>query len=89
MSEPRKSGAFLFMSSFTLLVTSAPFSRQSSGSAYAFCSAAIELGHQIQSIFFYQDGVINSNAYVTNHSDEINMMSQWRGLAEKHNLALN
>ena len=65
------------MAVFTLLVTHSPFDTQSSYSAYRFGLAAIENGHEINGVFFYQSGVNNSNRFQSGHSDEINMYEKW------------
>jgi tRNA 2-thiouridine synthesizing protein D len=77
------------MPSFTLLVTSSAFDSQSSHTAYEFCRAALGKNHQIHSVFFYQKGVMNSNAFLTNHSDELNLHELWRSLALENTLTLN
>lgn len=82
-------GAFYYMSSFTLLVTSPAFDSQSSHTAYEFCRAVICKNHRIDSVFFYQRGVTTSNAFLTNHSDEVNMHQLWRALALENGITLN
>jgi tRNA 2-thiouridine synthesizing protein D len=77
------------MSSFTLLVTSPAFDSQSSYTAFEFCRAALSKNHQIDSVFFYQKGVTNSNNFLVNHSDEINLHKLWQDLAIENRLALN
>lgn len=76
------------MSSFTLLVTSAPYSNQSAYSAYRFALAAVKLTHQITGIFFYQDGVLNGSALQLMPSDEFNLHDAWKQLSSEHNIPL-
>jgi tRNA 2-thiouridine synthesizing protein D len=77
------------MPSFTLLVTSPAFDCQSSYTAYEFCRAALGKNHQIDSVFFYQQGVSSSNTFLTNHSDEVNLHQLWQNLALENTLTLN
>lgn len=77
------------MPSFTILVTSSAFDSQSSHTAYEFCRAALNKKHEIDSVFFYQEGVTTSNAFLTNHSDEINLHQLWRTLALEKAITLN
>jgi tRNA 2-thiouridine synthesizing protein D len=76
------------MSSFTLLVTSAPYSTQSAYSAYRFALAAVELTHQIKGIFFYQDGTLNGSALQLIPSDEFNLLNAWKKISAEHNIPL-
>ena len=76
------------MSSFTLLVTSAPYSNQSAYSAYRFALAAVELTHQIKGVFFYQDGTLNGSALQQTPSDEFDLHNAWKNISEKHNIPL-
>ena len=76
------------MSSFTLLVTSAPYSSQGAYSAYRFALAAVESNHQIKGIFFYQDGTLNGSALQLMPSDEFNLHNAWKMLSAEHNIPL-
>jgi tRNA 2-thiouridine synthesizing protein D len=75
-------------SSFTLLVSKAPFDRQEPYSAYRFAKAALLAGHQIKGVFFYQSGVANSNNLQAGHSDELNMYQLWCELAAHYQVPL-
>jgi tRNA 2-thiouridine synthesizing protein D len=76
------------MSSFTLLVTSAPYSNQRAYSAYRFALAAIEINHKIKGIFFYQGGTLNGSALQLIPSDEFNLHNAWKHLSAEHNIPL-
>ncbi|GGP84543.1 sulfurtransferase TusD [Shewanella ulleungensis] len=45
-------------------------------------------GHHIITVFFYQDGVTNSNALTCPASDEIDMHTQWQAFALQHQVPL-
>lgn len=73
---------------FSLVVYSAPFSSQASYNAYQFAIAALNQGHSLHRVFFYQDGVHNATSLAAPPQDEFNMQQQWQRLAEDHNLDL-
>jgi tRNA 2-thiouridine synthesizing protein D len=77
-----------YMASFSLLVTHPPFDHQHAYSAYRFALSAIQSGHQVKGVFFYQAGVHNSNSFQAGHSDEFNLHQAWVGLGNKHNIPL-
>ena len=71
-----------------VMVNEGPYQRQSSDSAYLFCKAAIESGHQIERVFFYHDGVNNSSRLTEPPQDDRNIVNRWTKLAEEHKLDL-
>jgi len=66
-----------------LLVTGGLYTQQSGYSAWRFCQAALQAGHQIRQVFFYQDGVTQGSALAVPLSDEFNMLEAWIELAER------
>jgi len=76
------------MSSFTLLVTSAPFSQQNAYSAYRFALAAVQSKHSVNGIFFYQSGTLNGSSLQTTPSDEFDLYDAWQKLSLKYNVPL-
>ncbi len=76
------------MSSFTLLVTSAPYSSQNAYSAYRFALAAVKNQHQVKGVFFYQDGTLNASNLQTLPTDEFNLLTAWQSLANDHQIPL-
>ena len=66
-----------------LLVTGGLYSQQSGYSAWRFCRAALDAGHEISQIFFYQDGVTQGSALSVPLSDEFDMLAAWAELAER------
>ena len=73
---------------FGILVTEGPYQHQASDSALQFCRAALEKGHEIMRVFFYNDGVNNATRYTTPPQDDRNVVNAWSELAEKHGLDL-
>lgn len=74
---------------FAILVNAAPYSQQSSLTAYHFCSAVLAQGHRLPRIFFYQDGVLNGNSFISPPQDEFNLVQAWQQLAEQYGVELS
>lgn len=62
---------------FNILVTGGLYSSQSGYSALHFCKAAVNAGHIITQVFFYQDGVTQANKLSTPLSDEFEPVKEW------------
>ncbi|MDM3871698.1 sulfurtransferase complex subunit TusD [Porticoccus sp. W117] len=69
---------------FSLIVLGAPGSHQAASSALRFANAALESGHQIYRVFFYNDGVHNGSQLLTPPQGEDNIREAWKSLGEKH-----
>lgn len=82
------SGALIFSVTFmlfSLVVLAAPYSNQSSNTAFEFAKAAVANGHKIHRIFFYGDGIHNASSLSAPPRDERNLPLEWKQLAEKEN----
>ena len=71
-----------------VLVNEGPYTHQASDSAYRFTKAAIEKGHEIFRVFFYNDGVNNGTRLAVPPQDDRNLTNLWSELAEQHKLDL-
>lgn len=76
------------MASFSILVTHAPFDKQSAYTAYQFALSVLKGGHTLHGVFFYQAGVHNANNFQRPHSDELNMFDKWQSLSADYNIDL-
>lgn len=74
------------MSAFAIVVRSAPYASQAALSAYRFCCAALDSGHAIQRIFFYEDGVLNGSANIVPPQDELHLPQAWQHLVQAHGI---
>ncbi|MBA2817574.1 sulfurtransferase complex subunit TusD [Candidatus Pantoea persica] len=75
---------------YTLLVTGPAYGTQQASSALLFARALIAAGHQLESVFFYREGVLNANALTAPASDEADIVRAWQALHhEEQNMALN
>jgi len=73
---------------FSVVVCGAPYGTQAASTAYQFCASAVQLGHEIVGVFFYQEGVLNASQLSSPASDEINLPNRWAALATEHDFPL-
>ena len=71
-----------------VLVNEGPYQHEASDSAYLFCRAAIDSGHEIDRVFFYHDGVNNATRYTEPPQDDRHIVNRWAKLAEEHKVDL-
>lgn len=71
---------------FTILINEGPYQHQAADSAYQFAKAAIEKGHEIYRVFFYNDAVNNATRLAIPPQDDRNITVQWAELAEQNKL---
>ncbi|GIU07900.1 sulfurtransferase complex subunit TusD [Shewanella morhuae] len=76
------------MSKFIIQVNGPAYGTSSSINALCFTQAALAAGHQVICVFFYQDGVYNSTDLNLPAADENNVISDWKQLAEAHQVPL-
>ena len=72
----------------SVVVNEGPYTHQASDSAYQFTKAALEKGHEIYRVFFYNDGVNNGSRLTVPPQDERNIQRNWTELAEANELDL-
>ncbi|ACS84208.1 sulfurtransferase complex subunit TusD [Musicola paradisiaca] len=77
------------MLSYCLLVTGPAYGTQQASSAFQFAQALLASGHALQSVFFYQEGVLNANQLTSPANDEFDLVRAWRQLASEHSVTLN
>ena len=71
-----------------ILVNEGPFTHQASDSAYRFAKAAVAKGHEVARVFFYNDGVYNSNRLSEPQTDDRNLVSLWAELGKANGIDL-
>ncbi|MEW6997159.1 sulfurtransferase complex subunit TusD [Colwelliaceae bacterium BS250] len=76
------------LTTFALIISTAPTDNKTY-TALMFANAIIEQGHNINGVFFYQQGVLNANAYVQTPSDEVNLLTKWQEFTQTTNVALH
>lgn len=73
---------------FAIQVNASPYQSNAGYSAYRFITAALEQGHEIFRVFFYQDGIYHAFKYATPPDDEFQFSAQWSKLAKFHQIDL-
>ena len=73
---------------FAIMVCEGPYTHQASDSAWHFCRAALDGGHEIVRAFFYHDGVNNGTRLTTPPQDDRNVVRRWSELASEHGVDL-
>jgi len=71
-----------------LLVNEGPYNHQAADTAYQFARAVIAKGHQVQRVFFYNDGVNNASKLTEPPQDDRHIVNRWSKLAEEHGIDL-
>jgi len=71
-----------------IIIHGSGYSSQSGYSAFRFAQAALNAGHEVSQVFFYQDGVSQANDLNVPLSDEFNPVEEWASLADSHGLRL-
>ena len=74
---------------YTLLVTGPAYGTQQATSAFLFARALLTAGHQLDSVFFYREGVLNANQLTAPASDEFDLVRAWQTLHQEQGVALN
>lgn len=72
----------------SILINEGPYTHQAADTAYLFTKTALEKGHEIYRVFFYNDGVNNATRYAVPPQDDRNVTNLWSELAAQHNLDL-
>ena len=72
-----------------IVVTGPGYGRQDALSAYHYAQAALAVGHHIQRVFFYNDGVLNASFLSAPAADEFDLHNAWRELALSHEFGLD
>ncbi|CAL4325823.1 Sulfurtransferase TusD [Buchnera aphidicola (Protaphis terricola)] len=73
---------------YTILVTGSAYGTQNSSTAFLFSKSLITMGHILNSVFFYFDGVLNANYISQSPIDEFDLIKGWRSLNKKYNVQL-
>ena len=71
-----------------LLINEGPYNHQAADSAWHFARAALAKGHQIQRVFFYNDGVNNATKLTEPPQDDRHIVNRWSALAAEHKVDL-
>ena len=73
---------------FAIQINSIPYQSSNGETAYQFIKCALELGHEVLRVFFYQEGVYHAFRYATPPDDELQIVSRWSALARDYDIDL-
>ena len=73
---------------FGIVVTEGPYTHQAADTAYHFVMAALDKGHAVPRVFFYNDGVNVATRLSVPPQDERHIQKNWTLLAEEHGIDL-
>jgi len=73
---------------FSIMISASAQKTQAHLTAIKFVKALIQQQRAIRSIFFYQDAVSVANQFNSPPSDEPQLATQWRNLANDHGIEL-
>ncbi len=73
---------------YAIQINSSPYQSSSGETAYQFIKCALEMGHEVVRVFFYQEGIYHAFRYATPPDDEIQVVEQWSTLVCEHNVDL-
>ena len=73
---------------YSIQINSSPYQSNSSETAYQFIKSALEMGHEILRVFFYQEGIYHAFRYATSPDDEVQVIARWSALAQEYDLDL-
>lgn len=73
---------------YAIQINSSPTDSMSGRSAYQFIKSALEMGHEVFRVFFYQEGIYHAFKYSTLPDDEFKMTENWSNLASQYDIDL-
>jgi tRNA 2-thiouridine synthesizing protein D len=71
---------------FSIIVYAAPASSQAASTALQFVKTLLHEGHDIYRLFFFSDGVHNTNRLVVAPQDEMNLPREWHRLISNYEI---
>jgi len=74
--------------SLAVVVTTPP-SINLTVTALSYIEAAVDAGHNMIGVFFYQDGVLNASKHLSIPSDEFQTINQWHKLSKENKIPLH
>ena len=71
---------------FALVIKAAPYASQAASTAFNMASAILASGHELQRLFFYEDGVHNASRLIVSPQDERDLPAAWSALITEYEL---
>jgi len=76
------------MAKLGIIIQTSPYASGGAYSAYKYCEAALNAGHEIYRVFFYQDAVLLASSLHCLAQDEFNLAHAWQALGQDNHLDL-
>ena len=73
---------------YSIQVNASPYQSNSGETAYQFIKSALDMGHEIIRVFFYQEGIYHAFRYATPPDDEVQLATRWSALAREYDIDL-
>ena len=73
---------------YSIQINASPYQSNSGETAYQFIKSALDMGHEIIRVFFYQEGVYHAFKYATPPDDEVQIVTRWSALAREYDIDL-
>ena len=73
---------------YCLVVRCGPYQQSQARTAFEFAKTLLSLGHTIERVFFYQQGVHTASSLRITPQDEWDLTQAWQTLAQAHNVEL-
>ncbi|MEI6757763.1 MAG: sulfurtransferase complex subunit TusD [Chlorobium sp.] len=71
-----------------ILLKEGPYNHQASDTAWKFAEAAIKMGHTVDAVFLYNDGVSNVTKLMDPPQDDRNIAHRWSELSKQHGVEI-
>lgn len=71
---------------FSVVIHSAPYTSQGSITALKFCKALLAAGNELYRVFFFRDGVRNTDLLAVIPQDEVNLQEQWQDFLQRNDV---
>lgn len=73
---------------YSIQINASPYQSNSGETAYQFIKSALDMGHEIIRVFFYQEGIYHAFRYATPPDDEVQIVTRWSTLAREYDIDL-
>lgn len=71
---------------YAIQINASPYHSTSGETAYQFIKSALEMGHEVVRVFFYQEGVYHAFRTMAPPEDEVQIVARWSALAREYNV---
>ena len=73
---------------YTIQINSSSYQSNSAETAYQFIKSALDMGHEVIRVFFYQEGAYHAFRHATPPDDEVQVVTRWSTLAREYGIDL-